>query len=135
MYGFERAGGSPLLLKDLYIAVEVLIQANKGFRAFNSFDLLQFIMQDKTELIDVLADDLGKHAVIAGRVTEPDDLRHLVQFPRDAVVQRAFLQVDANKSDDIVTKLFEVHVQFCTFNNGQFLQLLDPDVNCATRYK
>jgi hypothetical protein len=73
-----------------YIPVKAFFERDKGLGAFNAFDLLQFIMQYKTELLDVFADDLGKHAVIACGIIQPHDLGDLFEFFGHAVVQGNF---------------------------------------------
>jgi hypothetical protein len=116
-----RADATHLVLKDLYIAGKTLVEGNKRLRPLDPFYLLQFVMEDISQLVDVLADDFCEHAVISSSVVEPDDLGYLVQLPRNAVIKRAFLEIDADKGDDIITQLLEVYIQFRTFNDGEFL--------------
>jgi hypothetical protein len=108
-------------LHHLHIPVETFIQRYKGFCSFDAFDLLQLVVKHGPQLGDVLADDLGKHAVIARCIVQPHDLRYFLEVFCNGIVERAFFEVDADKGDDIIAKLFQVCLQPATFNDPGFL--------------
>jgi hypothetical protein len=69
-----------LFFKDLDIAAKALVQRDKGFRTLDPLYFLQLVVKYETELINVLTSYFREHAIIPGRIIEPDDLRDLLQF-------------------------------------------------------
>ena len=83
-YGFQKYRDNPkittsvyltkqfvqylLFFLHLYIAGETFFQGNKGFRPFYALNFLQFIVQNKPQLVDVFTNNFSKHAVIAGSI-------------------------------------------------------------------
>src|SRR5438094_826418 len=65
---------SSLSSRNTNASVEAFFEGNKGFRSFDAFDLLQFVVEDEAELGNVLAYYFSKDAVIAGCVVHSYDL-------------------------------------------------------------
>src|ERR1700759_2070647 len=94
-----------LLLKHLNVAAEAFVEGDKGLGAFDPFYFLEFVVEHEAELVYVFAGDLCEHAVVTGGIVEADDLGYFLQFAGDAIIEGAFLQVNADECNDVIAKL------------------------------
>src|SRR5579872_3736347 len=68
-----------LFFEDLDIAAEAFVEGDESFGAFDPFYFLQFVVEDKAQLVDVFAGYFGEHAIVTGGVVEADDLGDLLE--------------------------------------------------------
>ena len=93
-----------LLSANFYTAMKTFFQRNKGFCAFDSFDLLQFIMKDCTQLAYVLANNFSKNAVVASCVVHANNFRDLFQVFSYCIIQGTFFKIDTTLSMNLTSQ-------------------------------
>jgi hypothetical protein len=112
-------------------AVDGFFEGNEGFGALYAIDFLDFIVQHFPQVRSVAADNFAENTVNPGGIVNIDDLRNLLQLMRNIIVERAFVQINAEEGTDVPAKFGVINGEGRAFDDAELLQFFHTDMDGA----